>query len=175
MITNDNSLADCCVLVALIICKYKENYKNAIMIRLTTHHVRKNMQYRWNINHSIIFTLAVDCRNCHLVWSAFASYWSYTKFMQWYVYQYGIAKNTILSGFVTNHPGCVWCRGSTTCLLYLAQFFGKSIHLVCKVDIVETSFSLFCIEIFRGLCGFCIRVILGLFRCQCGNPIRSPL
>ena len=51
----------------------------------------------------------------------------------------------VVSDFATDCPCGVWCRGVTTCFLYLGRLFGFleisfKRQLVCKVDITKTYF-----------------------------------
>ena len=51
-----------------------------------------------------------------------------------------------VSGFATDCPCGIWCRGSTTCLLYVGPLFWKSTfeqQLGCRFDIMVCKSSIF--------------------------------
>ena len=53
-----------------------------------------------------------------------------------------------VSGFPTDCPCDVWCRGLTTCLLRVGPLFGNRIlnqQLGCRFDIMDTISSFFCV------------------------------
>ena len=53
-----------------------------------------------------------------------------------------------VSGFATDCPCSVWCRGLTTCLLHVGPPFGKLIfkqQLGCRFDIMDSISLFFCI------------------------------
>ena len=85
-----------------------------------------------------------------------------------------------VSGFATDCPCGVWCRGLTTCLLYVGPPFGNRIlkqQLGCRFDIMDNESYLFVfwhMQLYmswyiRSFFGFTFLNILYFFKYSCTN------
>ena len=85
-----------------------------------------------------------------------------------------------VSGFATDCPCGVWCRGLTTCLLHVGPTFGNRIfkqQLGCRFDIMDIEFSFFVfwhMQLYmswyiRSCLGFTFLNILYFLKYSCTN------
>ena len=86
-----------------------------------------------------------------------------------------------VSGFATDCPCGVWCRGLTTCLLHVGPPFGNRIlkqQLGCRFDIMDNESYFFLVfwhmQLYmswciRSFCGFTFLNIRYFFKYSCTN------